>query len=189
MKTINRNIYPKDGYFFVESDGSRLFGDTWSGVIARVAAYRARAKLPPGDPANEVINQACVRNPGICHDTSDVTVQQTLRVSLKGRVLKWMNSQRQIPQDARRFVSEELRRARVAICAGCPKNEPLPGGCASCKAALKELRAEVIGKRPVDGRLNACSVLGEDLGSSSNLDLIAVEDGALPGNCWRKKTI
>lgn len=187
MREINNNVYPKEGYFFRESDGSRQFGQTWNGVIARVIAYRKRAGLPPGNPREEVINQACQRTPILCTEDNGAREEQLKRSSLKTRVLQWMTAQR-ANQD-KRFVEESLARSRAAVCAKCPKNTALPGGCASCIAAVKGLRTEIIGRRFQDGRLNACMVLGEDCNSAAHLDLQTVENGELPVECWRRRSI
>jgi hypothetical protein len=187
MKEINNNIYPKEGYYFKESDGSKHFGQTWNGVIARVVAYRRRAGLPPGNPREEVINQACQRTPILCVEDNGARAEQLKRASLKTRVLQWMNAQRANPE--KHFVEESLSHSRAAVCAKCPKNTALPGGCASCVAAVKGLRGEIIGRRPQDGRLNACVVLGEDCNTSIQLDLQTVENGELPAECWRRRSI
>lgn len=191
MKSINPNLYPPDGYHYVESDGARIFGDTWNGVIARVASYRKRAGLPPGDPRAEVVAQACSRNPGYCVEMNDgVTAAQLQKSSLKSRILKWLNEVRNTRPDQRPpGVARELAAQRATICAQCPHNTALPGGCASCAAAVKESRKAILLDRPIDARLNACVILGEDVAVAINFDLIAVENGALPPQCWRKRTL
>jgi hypothetical protein len=188
MKKINQNLYPKDGYRFKDSDGATIYGDSWAGVIARVANYRKRAGYPPGNPAEEVIAQACANQPGYCSEADARTVEQLKAVSLKTRVLKWFSSLRASKNELT-FTSWETQRARANICATCPRNTPLPGGCASCAAIVKELRKEMVGDRPIDGRLNACSELGEDPAVSSYFELQAVENPALPPQCWRKRTL
>ena len=185
-KTINHNIHPKDGYFFKESDGSRHFADTWKGVIERVKRYRARAGYPPGNPEEEVINQACQRNPVICREDNGVNTHQLKIASLKSRTLNWMNA---IRAGEKSFVEEGLARKRAAICAGCPKNQPLQDGCSSCRNALKALRRDIIGDRFVDGRLNSCLILGEDLSTTAHLDQATHEFSELPEHCWRKRKI
>lgn len=187
MKTLNPNIHPHDGYFFKESDGATLRADTWAGVIKRVILYRQRAKYEKGNPEQEVIAQACARDPVLCREDNGATASHIKQQPLKARVLTWLNTLRADKDKA--FVEEHTARERAAICAACPKNKGLPSGCASCKAAVKILREQIIERRFQDGRLNACEHLGEDLPTSVNMELQSVEDAALPANCWRKRTL
>lgn len=184
------NIFPKGGYLFVESDGTTIRATGWSGVIARVIAYRNRNKLAPGNPVEEVHAQACQRNPNTCHETEDPVTMKALSVArLKGRALAWAASLR-----ARRagtplaFVDEGLMRARATVCASCPAHATIAGGCGSCKRALKEVREEILGGRPIDSRVSGCSILGEDCAINTWLGDPVVENGSLPGCCWRRKS-
>lgn len=184
MKTINPNIYPNGGYYFKDSDGARIFGDSWKAVISRVTAYRQRRNASVGDVVAEVMAQACQRNPDLCVDSVHPSMY-TKRQPLKSRVLTWLN--RLKGEKDRRFVEDEVMKQRAAICSKCAQNQELPGGCASCKQAMKSLREEVLGRRFTDGRLHACAILGEDLPTSVQLDSQTVEDGELPAHCWRKR--
>ena len=189
MIVINPNLFPHDGYFFIEKDGAKIFGNSWPGVIKRVAGYRQRAGIPAGDPTAEVMAQACSRHPAYCHETN-AGAEQLKVVSLKSRVLKWLSEVRKRrTTDPIPAVPPELAASRREICARCPKNTALPGGCATCKAAVHEIRKEVLAGRLIDGRLNACVVLGEDVAVSCYFDLQTVPNGELPAECWRKRTL
>lgn len=184
-------MHPKDGYFFRESDGATLHDTSWKRVIARVAAYRRRAGLPPGDPEREVHEQGCQRNPNLCYDDTSpaavVTRKAERRITVKGMVLKWFLAMRdKVRNNHIGFVSAGEAARRASICQGCPKNVDYPGGCSSCKTAVRESRAAILGGRPVNPRLNACSVLGEDTACSVHLDDHRVLNNDLPGHCWRK---
>jgi hypothetical protein len=187
MKTLNPNIHPHAGHFFKDSDGATLRASTWAGVIKRVTLYRQRAGYPPGNPEQEVIAQACSRDPVLCREDNGEHAAQVKRQPLKARVLTWLT--RTKADKEKEFVEETVARQRAAICATCPNNKDLPGGCASCRAATKILREQIIERRFQDGRLRACDALGEDLPTSVNLELQSVEDASLPANCWRKRTI
>jgi hypothetical protein len=187
--TLNTNIFPKTGFMFVEKDGARIFGQTWAGVFARVAAYRRRKGQPEGDVPGEVIAQACSREPIICNHGTNAPLNQQA-VPLKTRVLAWLNSLRaNREKHPVEIVSWETARERTEICAKCPKNQGLADGCASCRAALRELRDDLVGNRFKDGRLNECDVLGEDLPVSVYLEQQTVEHGGLPANCWRRRSL
>jgi len=188
VKTIDPNLYPRDGFFFKESDGSRIGADSWSGVVKRVSAYRKRAGLAAGDPLREVTEQACSRSPVLCVETDAATINQRRIVSLKGRLLKWLAGVRakRSSEGKLDFVDGDLAKRRADYCAGCPHNTPLPGGCGSCVAALKELRKDILGGRLQDGRVQGCNQLGEDAVVSAHLDLDRVDNPELPAFCWRK---
>jgi hypothetical protein len=189
MKKINVSIAPKLGYFFTEKDGTTIHGTgNWASVIARVASYRKRNRLAPGNPRAEVTAQACEREPNTCHDTPDAATQKALKVaSLKGRVLAWLSGLR-----ARRdagslpFVEESLMHARVAVCAGCPAHAAIAGGCGSCKKAVTESRRDILGGRKIDDRVAGCTILGEDCAVNAWLGDPTLVNAELPACCWRK---
>lgn len=183
MRIVNPNLYPKDGFCFKESDGTMIRGGTWAGVIARTRVYRKRAGLPPGDPEAEVYAQACAKNPGLCVNGDPPKKS----IPIKTRVLMWLNGMRQ--QKGVEFVSDSVSSRRATICARCPNNKEHTGGCSTCRAALKELREAVVKGRALDGRLHGCEVLGEDVAVSIYLELQTVDDGSLPAECWRKRTL
>jgi hypothetical protein len=190
MRRINVNLYPKDGYFFLETDGTNIRGQTWPGVVQRVINYRKRNGLPPGDPENEVSAQACKRNPILCVDEDPTTQRQLKITNLKGKVLAFLAGIRAIKAKKElRFVEASTAATRAGICAQCPNNQSLPEGCASCRKAVKEFQKEVLGTRPIDGRISGCIVTGEDLPTSTNLDLQTVDSPELPGFCWRKRGV
>lgn len=185
MRTVNPNLHPKEGYFFQESDGAKIFGNTWAGVIARVKWYRQKKNQAQGNVEHDVMAQACDRNPSLCRNTDNSFL--TLHAPLKSRVLTWLNGFR-ARKDAQ-FVDAETARQRAQICAGCPQNQSLSDSCATCKATIKAMRRDILGTRFLDGRLNECNALGEDLPVASHLEISAVENSGLPGNCWRKRSL
>lgn len=185
MKVINHNIYPKGGYTFTESDGSRhVSTDGWNSLIARVRLYRKRRGLPAGDVEREVINQACSKNPVLCQDDDGQRKIALKKSSLKSKILNWLNWLRGFPD--KHYVEDGLARERAATCAKCPNNQAFQDGCASCRATVNELRKQILGNRFIDGRLNSCLVMEEDLPTVVHLDMIAVQRDELPDFCWRK---
>lgn len=190
MRKINPNIYPKDGYSFTDGDGTKHVADTWAGVIKRVIRYRRRQGRPEGNVMEEVISQACQRNPGLCSEETEAYRAQIKRVSLKSSILIWLNRiRKRMEKEPLTFVSAELRAARVDVCSRCPKNTGLPEGCGSCRAALKALMESIIGSRPGDSRVNACGVLGEYIPVSAWIESPTIPQPNLPGECWRKRTL
>lgn len=188
MSTLNNNIHPKTGHIFKDADGVRHVADSWGGVVARLKEYRRRRGLPEGDAAAEVIAQACVREPILCqHGSNEAHAMAIKKTTLKSRIISWLVAVR--TNTEKRTVEESLARQRADICARCPKQEHLPGGCASCSNAVMALRKEILGNRFIDGRLHECSVLGEDNPVSVHIDMIALDNPDLPGHCWRRRTL
>lgn len=187
-KIINMNLYPREGYFFKDSDGATIRASDWPKVMLRVAAYRKRAGLALGDVEAEVSAQACARNPAHCSELNDATTHQTKIASLKGQVLKYLSFIRGLmPGNRVPWVSDADARNRSAVCASCPNNTSLPEGCSSCRAAVRAMQKEILGGRRIDARLNACSVLGESIPVSVWVDHDVVDSAVLPAHCWRKR--
>lgn len=190
MRRINVNCFPKSGYFFKEADGTIIRADVgWAGVIARVKAYRRRNGLPPGDPETEVHEFACRQNPTICTEVSNEQIMTTRRVSIKGKLLAWLNKMiAHFKKEGQpTFVSAELSRERANICARCEFNTPISEGCSSCRKAMNEMRRAIIGGRDIDTRVTGCLVLNEDIPTTVWIEQQTVEHGELPAHCWRKR--
>lgn len=190
MRKVNRNLYPKSGYVFRDSDGTRHVGGNWQHLIAIVRRYRQKRGLPFDTVEAEVNEQGCQNNPELCIEESEANKRQLRQVSLKGRVLLWLGArQKRKEKEPLVFVQDSLHAARVDVCSRCPKNTALPEGCGSCRAALKELATSLVGSRQLDGRVNGCLVLGEYIPVSSWIEDTAIPNPELPGECWRKRTL
>lgn len=190
MMKINRNLYPKTGYVFKDSDGTRHVSGSWAGVIIRTRRYRRRKGIPEGDVEAEVMAQACQGNPGLCSEESEAVRAQIKQVSLKGRILLWLGAmQKKRDKEPLVFVSDQLHAARVDVCSRCPKNTALPEGCGSCRQALRELTTNLIGSRQIDGRVQGCVVLGEYIPVSTWIEATTIPNPELHWECWRKRTL
>lgn len=190
MKAINPNIYPKGGYVFRDPDGSRHTADSWAGVIARVKRYRKRQGRPEAGVDEEVVNQACQQNPILCSEVHPANAEQLRRVSLKGRILLWLGKLREAKtKNPLVFVNDSLHAARVDVCSRCPKQAGLPEGCGSCRQALRALAEDVVGRRALDTRVAACSVLGEYLPVSTWIEAVTIPNPELHWECWRKRSL
>jgi hypothetical protein len=188
MKRIKVNLYPSSGYAFKDKDGSWHRGKDWADVIARVTGYRKRNNMPLGDVEQDVHDYACLHNASLCHDETPQQVKTALKgTSMKGRVLKWLSSLRKKREDREiQMVPEAEAVARAEICLQCPAHQAYPAGCGSCKAAVRSSREEILKPRRADARLNGCNILGEDLGTSTHIEQVRVNNSDLPANCWRK---
>lgn len=192
MKSINPNLYPRDGYFFEEHDGTKIIGTTWDGVAGRLASYRKRHNLPPGNPAAEVRDQACKRNPGLCVEDNPAYHRALKVVTLKSKILGWFSAlKKQAARKPIEFIDTQTALARAGTCIGCPFNQPLADGCASCRASVNELRADILAGRSPHAQLihRGCEILGVDLATAVHLDNPTIDNPDLPGHCWHKRTL
>lgn len=192
MRKVNVNLPPKGGYVFIEADGTHIRGNNWATTMARVVEYRQQNKLPAGDPRTEVMEQACQRNPNLCYEDNGAPVSVTPTKTLKGRILRWLAEKRiRFSSKKHPHVSKDEVVTRARVCAGCPNNSSIPAGCSSCLMAMKESRKQLLGPRYSTRikNLGGCSILGEDLQTSTTLDLVREHIPELPGHCWRKATL
>jgi hypothetical protein len=186
MTRINVNVYPKEGYFFVEADGVHVRGDSWKDVIARVTDYRRRNRMPAGDPDAEIMAQACARNPSICSEKRAAPIK---RKTLKGRILEWLSAIKRVSaKEPLEFVDADTAKRRANVCVGCPQHVDFFGApsCASCKATVKAMREELLKGRKPDPRLNGCAAIGIDCAVAAHLDEARIEAPEAPRTCWRK---
>lgn len=207
-RRVNFNVVPADGYFFKDPSGPTFHGHTWPEVVARLKHYRRRNRLPLGDPANEVADQALARNPHLLRPATTPRVpgrpkpynrsgavpvpKKPARVSLKAKTFTWLRAilrRKQEQNGELQFVAQDVQKARLSTCNGCPKKQEVPGGCASCSKAYAVLRSEVLDKRPFKKDQLSCAVLGADLQTMAWLDEVTIENGELPDTCWRKRTL
>lgn len=187
MMRINVNLYPKDGYVFVEKDGTTIRSTKgWNDLIQRVALYRRLNRIPPGLPEAEVHEQACRANPSYCSQANPPPPTPTSKHSLKAAVLKWLSNGR-LMKDKVALVTPEEAARRSSICATCPFNIALKEGCAPCRAFVVEARREILPKRAIDTRVNACEKLAVDAATAAHLDTPAVDQNDLPDHCWMKR--
>lgn len=189
MKRINVNCFPRSGYFFKERDGTIIRADVgWAGVIARLKNYRKRNGFPPGNPEDEVHEFACQQNPNLCTEITNSQIEQQRRVSIKGKLLAWLNSMRKkIEKEPAVFVSTETAKARADVCAGCQFNTPVSESCTPCRKAMNELRRAIIGGRTIDSRVTGCLVLSEDIPTTVWIEQQTVSNPELPPPCWRRR--
>lgn len=197
MPRVNVNAISEQELFFKDTDGALLRARHFHVLVARVAAYRERNGRPIGSPTEEIHAQLAERNPGVIRAGVRIRPRQPGKnappalkhgQSLKGRALGWLEQIRK-RKDEISIVRDSDRNARVNICAGCPFNQSVTGGCGSCKSIVAEQRNEIIGRRAVDKRLGGCEILGEELTTSTWLDEPVVENPNLPAHCWRRRSV
>jgi hypothetical protein len=189
VKIINPNLYPTGGYFFIETDGTRITGPNWSACEYNVKKYRQNRGLPVGDVHADVMAQACQRNASLCHDSNPVQVERPRGSKVKSEVFQWLSGKsRESKNHSLDYVSDKEATARAAICRTCPRQLKISHLCATCTESRRALRKSVLQDRTILAKdLEACAALAIDLPTAIYLAEPTVDDQNLPENCWRKR--
>lgn len=190
MRRINPNLYPPNGYRFVERDGTVFTGNSWGTVAKRVTRYRTDNKFDLGNVWEEMMNQICGEVPGYCGETSPNTqAGDPSGMSFNAKVNEWMAwalGRKRLHKVS--TVEIEAAARRAAICALCPKQLALTSSCGACIVAIKSARVALQdGAEPQFQNLHPCGVLKEDCTSSVHMDLPPSNNPELPANCWRRQ--
>lgn len=198
MLIPNVHVFPPDGYYFVDANGVKHVGVTWSDLEEKIVAYRAQNGLPPGTPKLEIIVFTCTRFPSGCREATLVTPGQAAAptkpngsaMKLHARVNRWFYKILQSLGDTpQRMESKETAESRAKICAACPRQKSWVGDCGTCAGSTYRLGVQIRSNRDVKDadQLMGCESLGEDTRTSVWLpNLRPVESDLLPPTCWRK---
>jgi len=160
-------------------------------LVAKVAAHRRNNNYPPLTEA-EIEDQICrslspASQAEFCEGGARLpaTIPWTDVMSFLKTAAAWLGSRMaQVPQ------AEAERRA--AICAQCPFNRGLAGGCAACQTAVNILRSEVLhASTSHDSELQACAICNCDNRATVHIPIATLEtvphDFSVAGWCWRNK--
>lgn len=189
MMEVNRNLYPDGGYQFTERDGTRIRGESWKDLEARIRGYRAVNRFDPGDPWAEINIQLCARQPSFCREEGPpVPPQGHHSLSFNQRVQQWFVHALGLKRVNRLgHVDDGEAARRAAICARCPAQLSLNHACEACLASIKTSREGLLDGRPSRHQnLQPCGVLGEDCQTTVHLQQPATQVPGLPGHCWRR---
>ncbi len=189
MREINPNLYPPDGYIFIDRNGFRHRGDSWRDLSRRVQQYREINRFPVGDVWSEIMSQSCERNPNFCHEVTHVPPPAPREsLSFNQRVIEWfvkLVALVRLNRLPRVDDQEASRRAR--ICSQCPHQQDFYRGCTNCLRIIETSRKVILnGATSLHPGLKPCSVLGEDCSISVHIQQPRIVSEALPHHCWRK---
>ncbi len=190
MRQINFNIYPPDGYVFRESDGSFHRSDGWKHLEEKVRDYRERNGLPVGNVMEDIMNQTCAKVPSFCNENTPFVLQSNPSgMSHNQRVLSWLAAMLgyfRLKAIRRTDRAEAARRAE--ICKNCPMQAALNTSCGACVSMVGSVRQQIADGDPLRHQnLHPCSVLGEDMVLSVEINQSPAVNPALPAHCWRTK--
>jgi hypothetical protein len=194
MLTYNPNLYPTDGWYFMDANATRHpasgSANGLNALVAVVTDYRKRNKIPLGDPRTEVIVQLCSRQPGFCRDSDPSVPPPKLMNSQFGqKVLEWINRMVRDKRDGKlRRVSDSEATRRAEICARCPKQVALPLTCNTCSENVAKLRKGLLDNRtPVHQGLGGCIIFDDDLQTVVHFETGTAPNVDIPNSCWRKQ--
>lgn len=171
---------------FVDRDGTVHTARDWDELAAKVIGYRERRRLDPGNPQQEITEQACRNWPDRCVDNTPRSFPET-QPKLHHRILSWVGNLAGIIGSVG-YVSPEEAARRADICAACPRQKAWQGGCASCRTQVNGVVRELLKGRAQSAKMKAlsgCDALSEDTRLSIWVRQKPV-DGPLPDACWRR---
>jgi hypothetical protein len=192
MARWNPNLYPKGGFVYTDDEKVVHVGGTLEELISRLASYRVRRGLPPGNPVAEVHGQLCQRFPDRClnEPLPDASKPAEASGPLPGtRLVAWLRdlwlraSQKQIA-----FVTEEESAKRAAICRQCPHYKPMPTECAACAETFNHLSFQLrAGRDKFSKSLTMCDRFHTDLRVDTLVE--QPDQPKAPENCWKRGSL
>jgi hypothetical protein len=189
MSRWNENLWPPSGFEFFDSDNIRHTGSGLHDLISKLAAYRTRRGLPPGNPMSEVNEQLCAKYPSRCLNEppppAAVAVQSPAQ-PMAARLTAWLRATYlRVAGKAVAYVSEEEVVRRAAICLKCPLHTSFPGGCVACAETINQISFQLrAGRDRRSSLLRVCGKYGTDLRVDALLDQPTAPDA--PEGCWKK---
>lgn len=192
---LNPQVYPTNGYYFIESDGVKVVGNSFADTVLKMRDYRIRSGRVAGDPIQELNDFTCSRYPTACREIEPGKRKNHLGNSvphpLVTRVNTWLNSlYRAFSKTPAQFVTKVEAERRAAICRDCPKQARWNSECGSCSDSARRLSFSLRKGQEVPGSdlLKGCDTLGEDTRTSIFLQGLKPETNVeLPEYCWRKE--
>lgn len=186
---LNFNLYPPDGYCFTERDGTRIRGESWRDLEARVRGYRSLNRFDIGNPLEDITVQICAKHGSFCRQPAPPVPAGGLGVpSFNQRVIEWFI--RVIGLKRRGMlgrVDDVTANARAAICARCPAQLSLNHACEACLNSIKDGRKGLLDGAPsLHQNLLPCGALGEDCQTTVHVEQPPVTAAGQPANCWRR---
>ena len=191
--TPNLNLYPPEGYVFVDARAGTVTGGNWPEVINKLRAFRVGAGLPVGDVKAEVFAWFCQRHPDYCRD-GGVNSGETRKVAVKqsdfpSQVITWLAAAfTSIFRQKLGFVDTAEAKRRAEICAVCPKHVVWRTGCMGCNKNIHTLVDQALKGRKepaVAAGLQGCAVFAEDVRLAVHLNQPPKSADGKPGHCWR----
>lgn len=201
------SVIPPGGHHFIDrsvADAPRRFdGSSFEDLAQQVLKYRLDNKLPPGDPAREIVDYVCGNWPQACKETKPPAVQPRpggeLRGGLATRVAAWIAAlYRNVPSVRDPSVHPSVSQARADICVNCPHNvDYKSGGCGSCLDSIERVGFVLRRDRQVANgtRLQGCRATGQHNPTAiwfSDEVLPPLSEqarGLIPKECWRKVSL
>lgn len=187
---IKPGLVPPGGYIFRDSDGVVHRGQNWPHLVRVVAQYRAHARKPPGNPAQEITSAVCAVHPQLCHVKGPSALGSDDKEAYYLRVMSWLTrAAERFRMKTIKYVTPLEAQERADICRRCQFQDVWMKDCPSCQKSADKISAQLTKDRPQVGRgLMGCAVLSENTEVSVHLVEDQVTDSRLPAHCWKKRT-
>lgn len=188
MPHWNENLFPPSGFVFVDAEAIRHVGNNLSDLISRVAAYRTRRGLPPGNPISEVNAYLCNLFPNRCLKGPPATpgVVKASGISFGAKIASWLRGMwLKVSQKQVEFVDEGEVKRRAAICEKCSFFTRFPTECQACSDTFNQISFQLrAGRDKHTSNLKACAKFGSDL----RVDVLVAQppQPTAPENCWKR---
>lgn len=188
MPRWNENLWPPNGYEFPDAEKILHKGTSLTDLISKLATYRARRGLPPGNPVAEVNDYLCRLYPSRCLKGVAESKQpvEATGTSLPSRVAEWLRGTwLRIAGKGVEFVPEEEVKRRAVICLACPFHAGFPQECAACSETVNRISFQLrAGRDKHTSHLKVCAQFGSDL----RVDVLTVQEPQpkAPSNCWKR---
>lgn len=187
---INPNLFPPNGYYFIDSDSVRHEAAGLDGLVKALTQYRVRNAKPIGKPRREIVDFICAKSPHICTGDPREVKEKYKEIAMgSSAVIKWITAlrerQRKTPSE---FVTQTEADRRAAICAACPFNREWRGGCGGCNDTYDRLTGIARKGKLATGweKLLGCRKLGWDNRTAVWLNGLSATAPDLPEQCWRR---
>lgn len=187
------SVVPPGGFHFVdktETGEYRVEGSSYEEVANNLLKLRLANGVNPGNPLEEVYHYVCSSWPHFCQSQQQPAAVRSSGPGLSARAQAWIAAAAQ--QSTRSSPSESEIQRRAAICAGCPQNRDVSGGCGSCIANIRRLAFILTKGRNDLNHLGACDILSQwnpvAVGRSSFPPSSEEQISRLPNYCWRRTT-
>ena len=189
MRTWNPHLYPPGGFVFKDADGIEHRGGNIEDLAYKIAEYRLRRDMPPGNPVAEATEQLCTRYPSRCRRTlasSGAVLAKTKANALMSAVAVWLRETwRRVATRQVTWASTDVVKARVATCLACKYHQVASVDCPTCQDSLDRVSFQLRAGRDRDsGRLSMCNHYQRD----ARVDVLLEDppDPQAPEPCWKR---
>jgi hypothetical protein len=195
MLRINPNIYPCNGFFYVDADRVRFTAGDGDGLLNKIVEYRSRRGQDVSPMAIKALKATvteflCRNNVGLCGEGLPTKAPRLIskEASLDSKISGYLAfTFRKAGEGRVSYVREEVARARAEVCAKCPNQTAMGKSCATCSSQIDTLSALLQKSRDYGQKgLKGCSAAGVDTRVAVLIERDPIGFPFLPSFCWMR---